>query len=665
MKTNKILSIVMFLLLLASNANTLTAQCSTCTSQYPSSTQSISAGVSNQTISSCTYGGEYAVCSVVSGSTYTWSTCGNSAFDTQITVRANSGNCSGTVYGYNDDNCGLQSQVTWTATFTGTVRVIVNKYNCTTQSSCMTLTWSRSAAAPQPCNSISSLSCGTTSSFSLATGNGAWNSLGGPYSTPGNEKVFSFTPTITGPHSIDVTSNSSYVDLYYKSGSCGSSSWSYVDDIYTSATNTLNLTAGTTYHFLIDDENTSASSGTIKINCPTPCAYNSVNISVTGGTYPSEVSWNLTNSSGTVVASGGANSNQNLCLPTGCYTMNMFDSYGDGWNGATYTLSFNGSAISTGTLTSGSSNSVGYIGVNQVCTPPSPCDFATSISSCGTSTNYTISSGAGQWNNLGGPYSTPGNESILSFTPSVTASYPITVTSNYTYVDLFYKTGTCGNSGWTYVDDIYSSATNSLNLTAGTTYYFLLDGESTNSNNGSITIDCPCIGAALDGTYSGEFSMSGTTAGACNDNALRSSQDRTYEWNVTCAGNYTVSLCGSSYDTYLYLTSSNGSGIIATNDDYCSLQSQVSTYLSAGTYYITVEGFSETSNGAFILTTSGTTNPSVSGQSVSTTCNGSSDGSITASAIGGCDMMYAINGGTINLPINLQGLPLAHIPLQQ
>ena len=54
--------------------------------------------------------------------------------------------------------------------------------------------------------------------------------------------------------------------------------------------------------------------------------------------YPAETSWNIKNSANQVVASGGnytsAQQNTtvtvNLCLPNGCYTLTMNDSYGDG-----------------------------------------------------------------------------------------------------------------------------------------------------------------------------------------------------------------------------------------------------------------------------------------------------------------------------------------------
>jgi trimeric autotransporter adhesin len=77
-----------------------------------------------QTVSNVSGGTSYTV-DVVAGNTYTFSTCGNTAFDTQITVYNGA-----TVIGYNDDACGVQSEVTWTATFTGTITVLVDEYNC-------------------------------------------------------------------------------------------------------------------------------------------------------------------------------------------------------------------------------------------------------------------------------------------------------------------------------------------------------------------------------------------------------------------------------------------------------------------------------------------------------------------------------------------------------
>ena len=57
-----------------------------------------------------------------------------------------------------------------------------------------------------------------------------------------------------------------------------------------------------------------------------------------------EVSWNLVSTDGAVVASGSATTNyetvvESVCLAYGCYQLEMVDSFGDGWNGATWSIS--------------------------------------------------------------------------------------------------------------------------------------------------------------------------------------------------------------------------------------------------------------------------------------------------------------------------------------
>lgn len=72
--------------------------------------------------------------------------------------------------------------------------------------------------------------------------------------------------------------------------------------------------------------------------CQTACTENEVNVSITLDNYPEETSWVITNDSGQTVASGGTYASQpdgstvseDLCLPDGCYTFTINDSYGDG-----------------------------------------------------------------------------------------------------------------------------------------------------------------------------------------------------------------------------------------------------------------------------------------------------------------------------------------------
>ncbi|MCB0769601.1 MAG: T9SS type A sorting domain-containing protein [Flavobacteriales bacterium] len=87
----------------------------------------------------CITGGQYALVNVTNGRVYTFSTCG-AIFDTQITLFNNSGGGS---LAYNDDSpyCGgVQSYVSWTATYTGQLRVLVDEYSCSSNTICATLT---------------------------------------------------------------------------------------------------------------------------------------------------------------------------------------------------------------------------------------------------------------------------------------------------------------------------------------------------------------------------------------------------------------------------------------------------------------------------------------------------------------------------------------------
>ena len=73
-------------------------------------------------------------------------------------------------------------------------------------------------------------------------------------------------------------------------------------------------------------------------SCVFGCPDNNVTVTAGGGSYDSEITWDIVDGSGTQVASGVAGASSTYCLPNDCYTVNMYDSWGDGWNGATITL---------------------------------------------------------------------------------------------------------------------------------------------------------------------------------------------------------------------------------------------------------------------------------------------------------------------------------------
>ena len=82
-------------------------------------------------------------------------------------------------------------------------------------------------------------------------------------------------------------------------------------------------------------------------------------VTVGGGSYCSEVSWDITDASGAIIASDAGCNSMPVALDVSgatCYDMSMYDSYGDGWNGNTYTITDDGSGLvlASGGLASGS-----------------------------------------------------------------------------------------------------------------------------------------------------------------------------------------------------------------------------------------------------------------------------------------------------------------------
>jgi hypothetical protein len=103
-------------------------------------------------------------------------------------------------------------------------------------------------------------------------------------------------------------------------------------------------------------------------SCVYSCAYYGlpeVNIDFFSGSFASECSWDIVDSAGNILAAGGPYSTNNTnyvtteCLAYGCYTVNMYDSFGDGWNGAEISIvdPFSGYVYGNGTFTTGTAGS--------------------------------------------------------------------------------------------------------------------------------------------------------------------------------------------------------------------------------------------------------------------------------------------------------------------
>ncbi len=275
----------------------------------------------------CVYGGEYVNVNVCAGATYTFSTCG-ATWDTYITLfnGANAGALS-----FDDDGCGVvggASNLTWTATFSGTLRVSVDVYGCTTNTVCSPIQVTQLTACPSVCSnlsmSISDGGCQSNGVTNLPSMNFTFFMTGGGcavetlYFIENNGPLMQMdlsTFALNNGESINITEfnpNSSYVfafatsdgtisiDYFYNTGTCPTGSCEPItitvdpDCFGTEVSWTLNSTTGVNYG------------------------------SAAAGTYPN------------VTPLGGSVYTYNGCLPDGCYTFTINDTYGDGMMGAQY-----------------------------------------------------------------------------------------------------------------------------------------------------------------------------------------------------------------------------------------------------------------------------------------------------------------------------------------
>lgn len=173
--------IILFFCFVAFTDLTL-AQCSFNGSQFSGGT--LTPTPAYQTVANVN-NGEYFTVNVTCGTVYNFTFCSNGGYagwDTQITVLQTNGTTS---LAYNDDACGLSSNVSYTATFTGTVYVLITQYFCNFDgASSATMAYNGVPGSFNASFTLSATSCSTanstitgntggTFSFNPASGDGA------------------------------------------------------------------------------------------------------------------------------------------------------------------------------------------------------------------------------------------------------------------------------------------------------------------------------------------------------------------------------------------------------------------------------------------------------------------------------------------------------------
>lgn len=131
--------------------------------------------------------------------------------------------------------------------------------------------------------------------------------------------------------------------------------------------------------------------------------------------------------------------------------------------------------------------------------PTDPCHNSNRevISSCSEVWTITLS-GAGDYNSSMCGWGTPGNELVFEYTPLVSGVHSLEIlnTTETEYINFGWRTATsgCAATGWTCIDDVLFAGTyGAMNWTAGTTYYLIIDAESTTAVTFDFKLNCPNV----------------------------------------------------------------------------------------------------------------------------------------------------------------------------
>lgn len=604
-------------------ANLLSAQCLVDTyGQYPSTSFTPNCNGISANITTLGYGGEYSVVNVTAGTAYTFASS-NSTDD--VTISDNTGTSAFA--------SGVGS-VVWTATITGQVRFWTHNSGCVASSTSRTRSITcGTVTIPSACNSISPIgNCPVaTKPFSLAAGNGTINNVG-PFGTPGNERIYTFTATVSGNYQVTLNNTTSgYVDLFFKSGACGATGWTYVDDIagLSTVTNTVTLVGGTTYLFMVDDENTTASSGTLTIECPVPAVDPCLNLLATacGVTKTVTLAGNQSfYNTGNCFSTPGQEVIYTFTAPTnGLYTLNVASGGTADYFDYAYKPVSAGCGPTGWTCIDDASNSFGATTTFSLAAG----DYYILVDKENFSTSSTVTQ---SWSiscptpcaadfALTAPFvhssSTIGAGNDCGFRASNDRQYEITIPysgcwsfslcgTSPTWDSYIYLTDDCcfGNtiaSNDDFCGSIGNSAINNITLVAGT-YYLDIEGFSASSagdyvlevtgtpgpSNDECANATPVIGCSF---LADNTCASGTDITSC---VFNDTKDVWYSWVAPCDGPVDINTCSPdrTFDTGLSLWDGCGGTQIACNDDFCGLGSQVSTNVVAGTtYLIRVAGY--------------------------------------------------------------------------
>ena len=139
----KVSIFLLFLFLVGFNFEAKSAYCNS----NIASTETITPTSTSQNTTTYTSGRRAFTFNATAGSTYTFSTCGNTSVDTYLRLYSGEG---GTLLISNDDDCGLQSTISWTCTTTGAYSILLTRYTCNNLNGSTSMSYSVSDPVVEP-----------------------------------------------------------------------------------------------------------------------------------------------------------------------------------------------------------------------------------------------------------------------------------------------------------------------------------------------------------------------------------------------------------------------------------------------------------------------------------------------------------------------------------
>ncbi|MFN6037629.1 MAG: T9SS type A sorting domain-containing protein [Bacteroidota bacterium] len=593
--------------------------------------------------------GVYTITVPAGGGSYTFSNIGGTAnwliFSIHTACPPTTGNCVG---GFTTGS-GTTGNVTLTLA-AGTYYLFIDTWptpTCGTFNLQITL----NGSTYNPCASIPTINCGVSTSLNIASGSGAYappaTSCG--FNTPGKEYLYSFTPTVTGAYSINQTASFDFIDYFFKpaSGGCNGTGWTCIDDMLGAGTSvSFNLTAGTTYYLLLDPESTGGGNVTFSINCASapvnPCAsITPINCGVaTALTIPSGNGiYNPPSTSCGFNTPGIETIYSYTPSATGTFSITQNSSFGyvdyffapasggcvsTGWTciddltGASTSAGFNlTGGVAYYIMLDPESTTGGAVNFTLDCATPvhNPCATIPNIS-CGTTVNQTVGSGNGAYNPITTScgFNTPGKEYIYSFTATTTGNHFINQASSFGFIDYFFKpsSGGCNGTGWTCIDDVTGASTSAgFFLTAGTTYYILMDPDTNTGGSVSFSVGCPLscpsgLGAGVVNVASLPYSVnaattcggvdnitSGNLVNYCGSTLYYGGEDNVYVFTPSSTGQITITQSGTSgtVGMMLYDGCPFSANCVGFAQDGNSTKSFCANVTAGVTYYLIIDSW--------------------------------------------------------------------------